>query len=147
MTYAAIVQMLDTIAALLQDYNYPYYKHGEAAEALVDLHNTYCEDCNMSDDYVYLNDEEALYQLLPTDAIQAFYVGRMSSNHYSPTDKWISLDGYGHPVSFANSTLIDRAIYLSDIARWLDDKEEEEQQKLLEELQELASDYNEEKED
>ena len=146
MTYDAIMQVLDTIAALLADYNYPYYKHGEAAEALVDLHNAYCEDCNMYDDYVYLNDGKTLYQLLPIDPIQAFYEGRMSSNNYSPTDKWISLDGYRHPVSFTNSTLIDRAIYLSDIARWLDDKEEEEQQELLEELQELASDYNEEKE-
>lgn len=51
-----------------------------------------------------------------------------------------------HIVSCTNSGLIDKFIYLSDIARWLDDKEEEEQQELLEKLQELANDYNEEKE-
>ena len=50
-------------------------------------------------------------------------------------------------MSCTNSSLIDKFIYLSDIARWLDDKEEEEQERLLEELTELASDYNEEKED
>ena len=35
MTYADIMQVLDTIEQLLQDYNYPYYNHQEAAEALV----------------------------------------------------------------------------------------------------------------
>lgn len=145
MTYAEIMQVLDTIKQLLADYNYPYYKHKEAAEALVELHNAYCDACNLQDDYVMYNTDEEVDQLLPSDSLQAFYMGCNSSN-YSPTDTWLTLDGYGNLVSCTNSMLIDKFIFLSDIARWLDDKAEEEQQELLEELQELANDYNEEKE-
>ena len=147
MSYDEIMVILSTIENILHDYNYPYYKHEEAADALVELHNTYCNACNLQDDYIMQNTEEGLMQLLPIDPLQAFYDGRASSDNYNPTDTWISLDGYMHIVSCTNSGLIDKFIYLSDIARWLDDKAEEEQQELLEELQELARDYNEEKED
>ena len=147
MTYDEIMQVLDTIEQLLQDYNYPYYKHEEAAEALVKLHNTYCDACNLQDDYVMYNTDEELDQLLPSDSLQAFYMGRASSDAYSPNDTWLAINGYGHIVSCTNSMLIDKFIFLSDIARWLEDKEQEEQKRLLEELTELASDYNEEKED
>lgn len=145
MTYTEIMQVLDTIATLLADYKCPYYKHEEAAEGLVKLHNAYCDACNLQDDYVLYNTDEEVDQLLPSDALQAFYMGRNSSD-YSPTDTWLTLNGYGNLISCTNSMLIDKFIFLSDIARWLDDKEEEEQQELLEELIELASDYNEEKE-
>lgn len=147
MRYDEIMTVLSTIENILQDYTYPYYKHDEAADALVDLHNAYCSACNLQDDYVMQNTEEELEQLLPIDPLQAFYKGRASSDNYSPNDTWISLNGYMHIVSCTNSQLIDKFIYLSDIARWLEDKEEEEQERLLEELIELASDYNEEKED
>lgn len=147
MSYNEIMIVLSTIEDILHDYNYPYYKHDEAADALVKLHNTYCTACNLQDDYVMQNTEEELEQLLPIDPLQAFYAGRASSDAYSPNDTWISLNGYAHIVSCTNSSLIDKFIYLSDLARWLEDKEEEEQERLLEELTELASDYNEEKED
>ncbi len=147
MAYEDIMAVLDTIEKLLHDYTYPYYKHDEAADALVELHNAYCNACNLQDDYVMQNTEEELEQLLPADPLQAFYEGRASSNAYSPNDTWIALNGYAHLVSCTNSRLIDKFIFLSDIARWLEDKEEEEQERLLEELTELASDYNEEKED
>lgn len=147
MTYEDIMAVLDTIEELLHDYNYPYYKHDEAADALVELHNIYCNACNLQDDYIMQNTEEELEQLLPADPLQAFYEGRASSNAYSPNDTWIALNGYAHIVSCTNSRLIDKFIFLSDIARWLEDKAEEEQKRLLEELIELASDYNEEKED
>lgn len=72
MTYDEIMQVLDTIEQLLQDYNYPYYKHVEAAEALVELHNIYCDACNLQDDYIMYNTDEELDMLLPSDTIQAF---------------------------------------------------------------------------
>ena len=147
MSYDEIMVVLSAIENILHDYNYPYYKHDEAADALVKLHNTYCDACNLQDDYIMQNTEEELELLLPVDPLQAFYEGRASSDNYNPNDTWISLDGYMHIVSCTNSRLIDTFIYLSDIARWLGDKEEEEQERLLEELTELASDYNEEKED
>lgn len=147
MSYDAIMVVLSTIENILHDYNYPYYKHDEAADALVKLHNAYCTACNLQDDYVMQNTEEELEQLLLIDPLQAFYEGRASSDAYSPNDTWISLNGYAHIVSCTNSRLIDKFIYLSDLARWLEDKEEEEQERLLEELTELASDYREEKED
>ena len=147
MSYDEIMVVLSTIEDILHDYTYPYYKHDEAADALVKLHNTYCTACNLQDDYVMQNIEEELEQLLPADPLQAFYEGRASSDAYSPNDTWIALNGYAHIVSCTNSRLIDKFIFLSDIARWLEDKAEEEQKRLLEELTELASDYNEEKED
>lgn len=147
MSYDEIMVVLSTIEDILHDYNYPYYKHDEAADALVKLHNTYCDACNLQDDYIMQNTDEEVEQLLPADPLQAFYEGRASSDAYSPNDIWIALNGYAHIVSCTNSGLIDRFIYLSDIARWLEDKAEEEQERLLEELTELASDYNEEKED
>lgn len=147
MSYDEIMVVLSTIENILQDYNYPYYKHDEAADALVKLHNTYCSACNLQDDYIMQNTEEELELLLPADPLQAFYEGRASSDNYNPNDTWITLNGYSHILSCTNSRLIDTFIYLSDIARWLEDKEKEEQERLLEELTELASDYNEEKED
>ena len=146
MSYDEIMVALSTIENILHDYNYPYYKHDEAADALVKLHNTYCSACNLQDDYIMQNTEEELELLLPIDPLQAFYEGRASSDNYNPNDTWITLNGC-HIVSCTNSRLIDTFIYLSDIARWLEDKEKEEQERLLEELTELASDYNEEKED
>lgn len=147
MSYDEIMAVLSTIENILHDYNYPYYKHEEAADALVGLHNTYCNACNLQDDYIMQNTEEELELLLPADPLQAFYDGRASSDNYNPNDTWISLDGYMNIVSCTNSGLIDKFIYLSDIARWLDDKEKEEQERLLKELTELASNYNEGKED
>ena len=147
MSYDEIMVVLSTIENILHDYNFHYYKHDEAADALVKLHNTYCTACNLQDDYVMQNTEEELEQLLPIDPLQAFYEGRASSDAYSPNDTWITLNGYAHIISCTNSGLIDKFIYLSDLARWLEDKAEEEQKRLLEELTELASDYNEEKED
>lgn len=141
MKYDEMEKVLATIASLLADYNYSYYKHEEAAKALVNLHNEYCDNCNMADDFIYLNDEETLSWLLPADNVQAFYAGRMSNN-YNPMDKWISLDGYGHLVSYSNSTLIDRRIFFSDLVNWLEGKEREEQEELLEEIMELAKEYN-----
>lgn len=147
MSYDEIMVVLSTIESILHDYTYPYYKHDEAADALVRLHNTYCTACNLQDDYIMQNTEEELELLLPIAPLQAFYEGRASSDNYNPNDTWITLNGYSHIVSCTNSRLIDTFIYLSDIARWLEDKEKEEQERLLEELTELASDYNEEKED
>lgn len=147
MTYDNIMEVLDTIEQLLQDYNYPYYNCQAAAAALVELHNTYCDACNLQDDYVMYNTDEELDQLLPSDSLQAFYMGRASSDAYSPNDTWLAINGYGHIVSCTNRGLIDKFIFLSDITRWLEDKEQEEQKRLLEELAELASEYNEEKED
>ena len=102
--------VLSTIDNILHDYNYPYHKREAAADALVELHNTYCDDCNLLDDCILRNTDEDLEQLLPADPLQAFYNGRASSDNYSPNDTWISLDGYGHIVSCTNGGVIDTII-------------------------------------
>jgi hypothetical protein len=139
MTYQEIMHTLDGAAKVLSDYSAPYNLIEATAAALVDLHNAYCSDCNLPDDYIYENDEENIRQLLPTDPLQAFYNGRMTANDYSPSDAWLYLDGYRNIISCTNGTLLENVIYLSDLAGWLDDKEAEEQQELLEPIEILVA--------
>lgn len=142
MTYEEIMGTLETIEMLLANFERDYGERADAAQALVTLHNNYCSDCNMMDDYIMDNTADELAQLLPSDPLQAFYDGRNSIDQYSPNDDWLTVDGYAHPVTCTHSMLVGKFVFLSDIASWLADKDDEEQEELLSELIEIAHEYS-----
>ena len=83
---------------------------------------------------IYTNDIENLKMFLPSDPEEAFAMGRQASDLYNYTDEWLSLDGYGRPVTCGKWSLTDKFIMLNDLARYLEDKDNDELQELFEEL-------------
>ena len=103
--------------------------------ALIDLWNERCYDWRYDDDVIFLNDVETLKVLLPSDTEEAFAMGRMTGDSYNYNDEWLSLDGYGRPVSCDTNNLTDKFIMLNDLARYLEEtKDDDELQELFEEL-------------
>ena len=83
---------------------------------------------------------------LPSDPEEAFAMGRQASDLYNYTDEWLSLDGYGRPVTCGKWSLTDKFIMLNDLARYLKEaKDNDELQELFEELD--VADDDEEEED
>ena len=115
-------------------------------EKLIDIWNKRCEDEYYYDDMVYTNDIENLKMFLPSDPEEAFAMGRQASDLYNYTDEWLSLDGYGRPVTCGKWGLTDKFIMLADLARYLEDKDDDELQELFEEL-DVADDDEEEEEE
>lgn len=115
-------------------------------EKLVNVWNERCEEEYYFDDMVYTNDIEKLKMFLPTDPEEAFAMGRQASDLYNYTDEWLSLDGYGRPVTCGTWSLTDKFIMLNDLARYLEDKDNDELQELFEEL-DVADDDEEEEEE
>ena len=115
--------------------------------ALIDLWNERCYDWRYDDDVVLHNDIETLKMLLPSDTEEAFAMGRITGDSYNYSDEWLSLDGYGRPVSCGTHNLTDKFIFLADLARYLKEaKDNDELQELFEEL-DVADDDEEEEED
>ena len=109
-------------------------------EKLIDVWNERCYD----DDVIRPNNIETLKMLLPNDPEEAFAMGRMTGDSYNYNDEWLSLDGYGRPVSCGTNNLTDKFIFLADLARYLEEaKDDDELQKLFKEL-DVADDDEEE---
>ena len=89
---------------------------------LVELHNAYCTVTNRRDDYIFENTEENLLEMLPDDPLQSFYTGRICTNQYYSADDWLQLDGYSNPRTASNP--VDCLLFLSDLARWLEQNED-----------------------
>ena len=111
---------------------------------LIALWNESCENWRYYDDVVRPNDIETLKMLLPSDPEEAFAMGRMTGDSYNYSDEWLSLDGYGRPVSCCTNNLTDKFIFLADLARYLEEvKDNDELQGIFEEL-DVADDDEEE---
>ena len=116
-------------------------------EKLIDVWNERCYEWRYDDDVVRPNDIETLKMLLPSDPEEAFAMGRMTGDSYNYSDEWISLDGYGRPISCGTNNLTDKFIFLADLARYLEEaKDDDELQELFEEL-DVADDDEEEEEE
>ena len=116
--------------------------------ALIDLWNECCYGWGYDDDVVHPNDIETLKMLLPSDPEEAFAMGRMTGDSYNYRDEWLSLDGYGCPVSCGTNNLTNKFIFLADLARYLKEaKDDDELQELFEELDVADDDEEEEEED
>jgi hypothetical protein len=64
---------------------------------LIDLNNTYCESCNMSDNLIYSNDEE-FFEMLNWSGLrvaQATFYGEYNYSH-----DWVTFNGYGNFQSY-----------------------------------------------
>ena len=113
-------------------------------EKLIDVWNERCYDWRYDDDVVRPNDIETLKMFLPSNPEEAFAMGRMTGDSYNYNDEWFSLDGYGRPVSCGTNNLINKFIFLADLARYLEEaKDNDELQELFEEL-DVADDDEEE---
>lgn len=113
--------------------------------ALIDLWNERCYGWRYDDDVVRPNDIENLKMFLPSDPEEAFAMGRMTGDSYNYSDEWLSLDGYGRPVSCGTNNLTDKFIFLADLARYLKEaKDADELQELFKELDVIDDDEEEE---
>ena len=131
MKYGQIMELLTKEAQKLKDVHF-VMEWEQIAAKFVKLQNAYCEAGNNYDDIIYTNDDENLQYLLPSNPVEAFTTGLLvRDNYYSPTDEWLSLDGYGHPVTAANTTLVNDFIFIEDITSWLEELAENEQRELL----------------
>lgn len=117
-------------------------------EKLIDVWNERCTEWRYDDDMVYPNDIENLKTLLPSDPEEAFSLGRQASDNYNYTDDWLSIDGYGRPVTCNTWSLTDKFIMLGDLARYLNEtKDDDELQELWDELDVADDDDDDEEAD
>jgi len=131
MKYQEIMSLLTKKANKLKNLNCSN-EWAVIARHFVTLQNAYCEATNNFDDFVYVNDDENLQNLLPSNPLDAFTSGLIARDSYYSTDEWLTLDGYGHPVTASDCNLIDNFVFIEDIARWLASLDEEEQAEVLE---------------
>ncbi len=130
MKYQKIMNLLTKEASKLKTLNTSADWAGIASN-FVALHNAYCEATYNYDDVIYTNDDENLQNMLSSNPLDAFTTGLISRDYYS-TDEWLTLDGYAHPVTASNCNLIDKFIFIDDIANWLDSLDGDEQAEILE---------------
>ena len=93
---------------------------------LVDVHNKYCEAHNYMDDLIYENDDyflETYFMERPAELARAIQYG-----DYRYCDDYVQFNGYGNLDSF-NYT--DGHVFLSDIANYVADLDEDEQEDFL----------------
>ena len=75
---------------------------GDFSEAQLASHwNAMCDYINAPQDHIYANDDEA-FEMLQLTIRQTVAVSK--NGRYNFDDKWLTLDGYGNPMSF-NSLL------------------------------------------
>lgn len=80
---------------------------------LIRTHNTYCENNNLPDDEIYLNNlDEVLDGCSPSDVAMKITFGDWHPNH-----DYCWFNGYDNIVSGDGCTLINSQIFPSDIAR------------------------------
>jgi hypothetical protein len=66
---------------------------------IISLWNAMCDYINAPQDHIYLNDDEA-FEMLQLTIRQTVVASK--NNRYNFDDKWLTLDGYGNPMSFNN---------------------------------------------
>lgn len=130
MNYEKIMSLLTKEEQKLHDVHFADDWEQIAAK-FVKLQNEYSEAVNAYDDIIYVNDDENLQYLLPSNPLDAFLTGRIVGEQYSCTDQWLGLDGYGHPVTTANTTVVRDFVFIEDISDWLADMEEIAQKEIL----------------
>ncbi len=83
---------------------------------LVQLNNTYCVECNMSDSEIYDNDEEFFENYFPKsyDAIQRTFYG-----NYSFSDEYVKFNGQGNLVSLSYLETDDLPENVETIAEYI----------------------------
>lgn len=114
---------------------------------LIGVWNERCEDWGYYDDIVRPNDIETLKMLLPSDAEEAFELGRITGYSYNYNDEWLSLDGYGRPVSCGTYNLTDKFIMLADLARYLKEAKDDDELQDLWEALDVADDEEDDEEE
>lgn len=122
MTYEQIIEKLQAAASV-------------DPVQLIPLWNDRCYDWKYYDDVIYHNTLDNLRELLDDDPVEAFATGRATAGYFY-SDNWLSLDGYDRPVSCTNNMLVDKFIYLRDLANWIDETmDEDEQEAIFEDLE------------
>ena len=99
---------------------------GMNTKELVEIHNKYCDAYNDMDNIIYENDDyflETYFMERPADLARSIQYG-----DYRYSDDYVQFNGYGNLDSF-NYT--DGHVFLSDIANYVADLDEDEQEDFL----------------
>lgn len=110
MTYEQIMETLESMGT----------------KELVEVHNKYCDAYNDMDNIIYENDDyflETYFMERPAELARAIQYG-----DYRYCDDYVQFNGYGNLDSF-NYT--DGHVFLSDIANYVADLDEDEQEDFL----------------
>lgn len=94
-------------------------------EKLIELWNEYC-DVNHYEEKIFTNDEEFINNTFNGDVIKAL---KATADSYSYEDDYAWVDGRGWVCSCCD--LIENPIYLGDLAIWLSRRKDEEELKIL----------------
>ena len=80
---------------------------------LVRIHNNYCQNCNLPDDEIYMNDlDDVLCGCSPTEVAMKIRFG-----NWNPSHDYCWFNGNGNIESGDGYMLLDHQIFPSDIAR------------------------------
>ena len=99
---------------------------GMNTRELVEIHNKYCEAYNDMDNIIYENDDyflETYFMERPAELARSIQYG-----DYRYSDDYVQFNGYGNLDSFDYT---DGHIFLSDIANYVADLDEDEQEDFL----------------
>lgn len=99
---------------------------GMSTKELVEVHNKYCDAYNDMDNIIYENDDyflETYFMERPAELARSIQYG-----DYRYSDDYVQFNGYGNLDSFDYP---DGHIFLSDIANYVADLDEDEQEDFL----------------
>lgn len=110
MTYEQIMETLESMGT----------------KELVEVHNKYCDAYNDMDNIIYENDDyflETYFMERPAELARSIQYG-----DYRYSDDYVQFNGYGNLESFDYT---DGHVFLSDIANYIADLDEDEQEDFL----------------
>lgn len=106
---------------------------------IIAIHNEYCDAANNMDDYIYpmCEFDEIMDGISPMNiALSCFY-----GHYFSPADDYFRFNGYANLESFNFAPEGNSGVYISDIARYIDENENalnsDEVQEILDESEEF----------
>ena len=105
-----------------------------SAQEIINIHNAYCEATNTTNYYIYAMDDfdEIMEGLTPTDIAWRIYCG-----DFNPNREYFWFNGY---ANLESSDYAPDIIFIDDIARYIDEEDDDLQSLTIEEILE---DYNE----
>lgn len=89
---------------------------------IITIHNEYCDATNNMDDYIYnMSDfDEIMGNMTPWEIARACFYG----NEFCPAHDYFRFNGYANLESFDFAPEGNSGIYVSDIAKYIDENED-----------------------
>lgn len=95
---------------------------GLNTDEIIGVHNEYCCSADCTDDYIYRmeNFDSIMDSATPWEIARACFYG----HEFCPANKYFRFNGYANLESFDYAPGGNSRIFISDIARYMDENEE-----------------------